>query len=287
MEQKSGRLFEIWKVENPAGTQIVRVDPTTELPIPAELEDAVYTSIRTYFRGLGVPKYLEIDRHFSRLHESLTIEDRDYEYDDHIVKQAVTMVVARSAFRGELRIKIIIAPRRQDPIMLMIEPLKTPSSEDIRKGVSVYTTNYIRKDPKAKLFEFVEIQDQIRGQFGQHVEEIIMLDASGGMLEGLSSNFFVVMGGSLFTAGRGILNGITREIVLEIARREQMHVVLSKPNISQVDRFEECLITSTSRGILPVVAIDHKAIGPGRPGPITVHLRMLFEEKIPDLVEPL
>ena len=283
----TSRSTEIWKVANTTGSLDVELDRIANLPAPAELEDAVYTSIRTYFRETGVPKYLEISRHLKRLEESLTIEHHGYKVDDYLVKQATSIAVARSAFQGELRIKIIIAPRRKNPVLLVIEPLKTPSSEDIQNGVSVFTMPYLRKDPRAKVFEFVETQEQIREQFGQHVEEVIMLDMSGGMLEGLSSNFFVIMGGSIFTAGRRILRGVTRKIVLEIAKKEGIPVAFRKPNSSQQEMFEECFITSTSRGILPVSSIDHKVIGPGKPGPITVHLRRLFEARIPELVEPL
>ncbi len=287
MELQPSHRYEIWNVSENPQTRTVDVVLIEAQPGTGDMEGAVYTSVRTYFRSIRTPRYLYIQRHIGRLKESLEIEHGRFQFDEARLKRALRLAVDKSAIAGEVRIKIVIAPKWKDPILFMIEPLPTPDPEEYKKGVQVYTTTYIRKDPKAKVFEFVEIQDQIRGQFGQRVEEVIMLDPSGGMLEGLSSNFFAVKEGSVYTASRGVLNGITRQIVLDIARREAINVIYQKPKFREIEQFSECFITSTSRGVLPVVSIDHKIIGPGNPGPITRKLHQLFDERIPKLVEPI
>ena len=287
MPLKPDQPLEIWIAQKFAEDQPVNVIRAGELPSASDLEKAVYTSIRTYFRDSGNPGYLQLDLHLRRLHESLDIEQGDFQFEDSSLRQAISQVVARSEIQGDLKIKVIIAPKRQNPTLFTVEALTTPSRTDYEKGVAIYTTTYIRKDPRAKVFEFVETQDQIRGQFGQKVEEIIMLDSRGGLLEGLSSNFFVIMGGAIYTAGRGILNGITRQIVLDIVKEQGLPLFFRKPAIRQIEKFDECFITSTSRGILPVISIDHKQIGPGKPGPMTQKLRDCFEARIPGLVKPI
>ena len=81
----------------------------------------------------------------------------------------------------------------------------------------------------------------------------VLLSAPGGrVLEGLSSNFFAVVGGAVHTAGEGVLAGSVRHLILELARREGIPVVLTPPRLADLDSWEGCFISSTSRLLLPV-----------------------------------
>lgn len=106
------------------------------------------------------------------------------------------------------------------------------------------------------------------------VEEAVMLNAAGYVAEGTADNLFIVKRGELFTPplSAGALYGITRATVIELA--EQSGVKVSEPNLTRHDLFnaDECFVTGTGAEIMPVVKIDGRAIGTGKPGPLTARL---------------
>jgi branched-chain amino acid aminotransferase len=109
------------------------------------------------------------------------------------------------------------------------------------------------------------------------VEEAIMLNAEGYVAECTGDNIFLVKGGQLFTPplSAGALYGITRQTVIELA--EQNGWKVSEPNLTRYDVFnaDECFLTGTGAELIPVVKVDGRVIGSGKPGPIT---RQLVEE---------
>jgi branched-subunit amino acid aminotransferase/4-amino-4-deoxychorismate lyase len=101
------------------------------------------------------------------------------------------------------------------------------------------------------------------------------VDEDGSILEGLSSNFFAIKRGELWTAENEVLSGITRLIVLEEGRKEGLDIHLLPVNYSELPGISESFITSSSRAVLPVVKIDNILLGNGRPGSYT---RLLSEK---------
>lgn len=106
------------------------------------------------------------------------------------------------------------------------------------------------------------------------VEEAVMLNAEGYVAEGTADNIFVIRQGALFTPplSAGALYGITRQTVIELAEAAGWKV--SEPNLTRYDLFnaEECFLTGTGAELIPVVKIDGRVIGSGKPGPITKQL---------------
>jgi branched-chain amino acid aminotransferase len=105
-------------------------------------------------------------------------------------------------------------------------------------------------------------------------EEAIMLNAEGFVAECTGDNLFIVKDGDLLTPplSAGALYGITRRVVMDLAREEGCQV--SEPNLTRYDLFnaDECFLTGTGAEVVPVVKIDGRTIGNGRPGPITKKL---------------
>jgi branched-chain amino acid aminotransferase len=103
------------------------------------------------------------------------------------------------------------------------------------------------------------------------VEEAVMLNSEGFVAEGTADNIFVIKNGALFTPplSAGALYGITRGTVIELA--EQFGVKVSEPNLTRYDLFnaDECFLTGTGAEIMPVIKIDGRIIGSGKPGPLT------------------
>ena len=102
-------------------------------------------------------------------------------------------------------------------------------------------------------------------------EEAIMLNSEGFVAECTGDNIFIVKGQELFTPplSAGALYGITRGVVIDLAKEASLAV--SEPNLTRYDLFnaDECFLTGTGAEVIPVVKIDGRTIGTGKPGPIT------------------
>ena len=105
-------------------------------------------------------------------------------------------------------------------------------------------------------------------------EEAIMLNAEGFVAECTGDNIFIVKEGHLLTPplSAGALYGITRRVVMELAAESGLKV--SEPNLTRYDLFnaDECFLTGTGAEVVPVVKIDGRVIGTGKPGPVTENL---------------
>ncbi|MBM3845757.1 MAG: branched-chain-amino-acid transaminase [Verrucomicrobia bacterium] len=121
------------------------------------------------------------------------------------------------------------------------------------------------------------------------VEEAIMLNSEGFVAECTGDNLFIVKGRQLLTPplSAGALYGITRGTVMDLARQSGMEVL--EPNLSRYDLFnaDECFLTGTAAEIIPVVKIDGRVIGNGKPGPATGQLLQRFQELTRRTGEPL
>src|SRR3954447_17869365 len=105
-------------------------------------------------------------------------------------------------------------------------------------------------------------------------EEAIMLNAEGFVAECTGDNIFMIKGNQLYTPplSAGALYGITRGVVMQLARQAGLQV--SEPNLTRYDLFnaDECFLTGTGAEIVPVVKIDGRVIGTGKPGKLTKQL---------------
>ncbi len=109
--------------------------------------------------------------------------------------------------------------------------------------------------------------------------EPILLNADGRVTEGATSNVFIVVGGRLETPplGEGLLEGITRGIVIDLARQERLPVSEEAFGPDRLRGADEAFLTSTLKGVLPVRRCDGWPIRHGRPGPITRRLMDLYD----------
>ena len=113
-------------------------------------------------------------------------------------------------------------------------------------------------------------------------EEAIMLDALGYVAECTGDNIFIVKRGQLYTPPQcmGTLRGITRDTVLDITRKNNILIhehVLTRHELYISD---ECFLTGTAAEIIPVVKVDGRIIGDGKPGKITLKLMKEFKKVI-------
>ncbi len=148
-----------------------------------------------------------------------------------------------------------------------------------RRGLELITVPTTRNlhsalDPAIKSLNYLNnIMAKIEAIQGG-CQEAIMLNAQGYVAECTGDNIFLVKGGQVQTPplSAGLLNGITRGVVMELARQNGLEV--SEPNLTRYDFFnaDECFLTGSGAEIIAAVKIDGRVIGSGKPGPVTEKL---------------
>jgi len=120
-------------------------------------------------------------------------------------------------------------------------------------------------------------------------EEAIMLNAEGFVAECTGDNLFIIKAGNLLTPplAAGALYGITRGVVMDLAAQSGLKV--SEPNLTRYDLFnaDECFLTGTAAELMPVVKIDGRVIGTGKPGPVTASLMAKYHALTKASGEPI
>ena len=170
-------------------------------------------------------------------------------------------------------------------IIIITDSIALYPQEFYEKGLAVITVATLRNHnaalcPRIKSLNYLNnILAKIEGlQAG--VVEAIMLNTEGCVAECTGDNIFIVRNGVLSTppVTAGILEGITRNCVIEIARN--LGIPAREENMTRYDLFvaDECFLTGTAAEIIPVVKIDSRPIGTGKPGPITLNLRQEFQK---------
>src|SRR5580704_16455610 len=164
-------------------------------------------------------------------------------------------------------------------VIIIADKIQVYPKEMYERGMNIVTVPTVRNlhsavNPAIKSLNYLNnILAKIEAN-NAGVEEAVMLNASGFVSEGTADNLFIVKKGALFTPplSAGALYGITRATVIELA--EQSGVKVSEPNLTRYDLFnaDECFVTGTGAEIMPVVKIDGRKIGTGKPGPVTKKL---------------
>jgi branched-chain amino acid aminotransferase len=233
--------------------------------------------LRTYQHWMGI----HLEEHFLRLEESCQLSEYPVQLDRVGIRKCIKELLQQLIDIPELRIRISIDLENEiGAIYIAGEPLSTPPAESYLTGVDVISRNMHRINPKAKLTSFLASTKEIRKELMPGINEVLMVGEDGQILEGLSSNFFAVVGDALWTADNDVLSGITRLMVLDIASNLSLPVVKQGINISDIGLIEEAFITSASRLVLPVKKIDQKSIGKVVPGFVTGRVMSEFTRSI-------
>ena len=265
-------------VSNPLESDVTTLDQASNL-LPA----GAYTTFRTY------QKYfvLHLNDHLRRLETSSNLGGHPIRLDTDQLRR--NLRVALTQYPGsEARVRLTIPFGLDDEtIYIHVGALSVPTAVQRANGVKTITAQMQRNNPAAKLSNFIQSSQEARQRLQEGFEEILMVDESGNILEGLTSNFYAVMDGEIWTAGQGVLSGITRQIVLLLAEDAGYPVQLEAPKLSNLLSFTEAFITSTSRAVLPVTEIDHEAVGDGKLGPITRKLMQIYDQKVMAEIEPI
>ena len=244
--------------------------------------DGVYTVGNTWHRT----KALLFDAHLERLEASARHQRITIDYDRQQLKAALRTMILASDY-GDVRFRISVSAARPDSLLITLEPYHPPDESLVRQGVRCVTSGGAqRQGPSAKTSDWMHLRGKLPDATAPGVYEIILLDKSGFMLEGATSNFYAIADGQLYTAGSGMLVGISRRILLEVCQ-DILPLRLQAPHIDDLPGMLEAFLSSSSRGLIPIVAIDGRSIGNGAVGEYTKRLRQAYQRWVAEHLEEL
>ncbi|MDK2821715.1 MAG: branched-chain amino acid aminotransferase [Clostridia bacterium] len=252
--------------------------------------DGVFEGIRAYHG-----RVFRLKEHIERLFESA----RSINLDPGLSKEEMTNVVLETCRRNNLRdayIRLVVTRGRGD---LGLDPEKCPKAsvfciaaaiqlypaELYEKGLELVTVGTRRNapdalDPRIKSLNYLNnVMAKIEASKAG-APEGLFLNKEGFVAEATGDNIFIVKEGQLITPPPyvGLLEGITRNVVMELAKEAGIPVYEKVFTRHDVYVADECFLTGTAAEAIPVVKLDNRIIGDGRPGPITKDLITMFRE---------
>jgi branched-chain amino acid aminotransferase len=162
------------------------------------------------------------------------------------------------------------------PYVWIVEPEKQEKGSHIVIAERTLRIPPESVDPTIKNFHW---GDLVRGTYEAYErggEFAVLPDADGNLTEGPGFNIFAVKNDTLYTPDRGVLKGITRRTVLELAADEGLATVVAPLAAAALRNADEAFLTSTAGGVMPVTVIDGTPLASGVPGPVTLRLRQRY-----------
>ncbi len=275
-DEKLNHITHVWQfISDESKYHLISLGGAATLDEASQkLISGVYTTFRTYQHD----KVLRLEDHFDRLEQSAKL----------LMKQ---MVLPRYALRGGIREILSLYPdtdvrlrihcafeSNAISVYLLAESFIPIPESYYQTGVSVKTILLHRENPRSKSTKFIELTKEVRQNKPKDIHEYLMINNEATLLEGLSSNVFVLRDGVIWTASQGILPGITRQTVLEVIAAAGMKIEYSGYPVDDIFHAEEMFITSASRGVLPVTRINNQQIGSGKPGKLTLKIKSDYEK---------
>ena len=248
--------------------------------------DSVYETLRTYN---GKP--FLFSRHFARLEHSA----RAIELQLPWTKATTLGEIQKTLFAGECRIRLIFTrgvgevaadiETCTDPCaIIIVVPLVVPPERIYQEGVDTVIST-VRRSPRFADIKTGSLIHQVlarREAKMKRAYEAILLTADGKLSDGITSNIYIVREGRLLTPGHdaGIVAGITRAVVLDLAREMGLQVVEGLFDVNEIARADEMFLTSSTREIVPISSVDGKPVAGGHPGPVTLLLLRAYRTAI-------
>jgi branched-chain amino acid aminotransferase len=254
--------------------------------------DSVFETLRTY---RSVP--FELGVHMDRLARSAALVFIDLPVP-RATLEAEVLAALRAGQNPESYVRVMVTRGQGamglDPGLaerpsrvIIVQPLTPPPEHFYTGGVAAITYRTQRHVDAtsavgAKVGNYLVSVLAMREASRVGAVEALIVDARGAVLEGGTSNVFLVEKGRLITpdVSAGILAGVTRAHLLEVAHDLGVAVELRSPTVSDAYSADELFISSSIRELMPVVRLDDRAIGNGKPGPVFARLLAAFRQRV-------
>ena len=245
-------------------------------------------------RGYGVFDVLKtvngkiflFDEHFKRLNDSADYLGVKLPVEKIEIEEVIKKLIARNKTK-QASIRIVLTGGRSADVMhfdsrtptfyILVSEFKPLEPELFKNGIKLATVGHSRDAAEIKTTNYVEAVKAINERQKKEKFFEILYVSDGKVLEASTSNFFVFIGDKLITPKGNILKGITRNLVIKLAKKE-FEVEERELKTEELALVTEAFIAATNKDIVPVVQIDDLKIGDGKPGKNTKRLMEIFEE---------
>ncbi|WP_081052684.1 aminotransferase class IV [Burkholderia cepacia] len=236
-------------------------------------------------------RFFRLDRHIARFRRSLARLRLDVPFSDDALRDILVECVRRSGLRNayvEMLCTRGVSPTfSRDPrdavnqfIAFAVPYGSVANERQLREGLHLHLVDDVRRippesvDPQIKNYHWLDLVAGLLKGYDAGAESVVLKCTDGSIAEGPGFNVFIVRDGRLRTPERGVLHGITRQTVFELAASMGIDAQAGRVDDAQLREADEVFITSTAGGIMPVTRLNGAPIGDGRPGPMT---RRLFD----------
>lgn len=284
-------MIRAWHITSKQAEQIEFPEKSSLDSITRQLPEGFYSTFRTYAQGSRV---IGLNAHLRRLYQPVKSPD----VDQAILREQLTLLLKN--YQHEARVRMMMT--KQGQLYVAIEPLKQLPREIYEMGVRVETIEMSRESPRLKSTAFISASQDERKHIAREGMFEALMVKNGKILEGMTSNFFYIKEVPrperseersfsalrvLCTARRDVLLGVTRRTVIRVARGMGLDLKYQPLRRDQLEIAREAFLTSSSRGIVPVIQIDRVTVGEGRVGGITRQLSAAYEAYVLEKAEEI
>lgn len=238
--------------------------------------------------------FFRLDDYVARFMASVAALRMDIGHDADGVKVALAQMVAASGLRDAY--VAMVAARGRNPVPGSRDPrdcdnhfyawcvpyVHIVKPEVAERGTSVWVAKHIRRipadsvDPKVKNYHWGDFTGGLFEAKDNGFETVILLDHEGHVTEGPGFNAFAVFGDRIVTSDHGVLHGITRRTVLEMASEAGLNTETRPLPLTEFLEADEVFLSSSGGGVIPVARVDDRTFSNGVAGPIATDLRARY-----------
>ena len=261
--------------------------------------EGVYETLRTYNR---VPFLFEA--HARRLRASASYLHLPVPFDDATLAKRVEDTMAAAGEMDEAYIRVLltrgvgeltydVAATPVPSLVIIVKPLEEPPPRVFEAGIRISLVSILRNHP-GSVNPIIKSNNLLNNAMAMQEahrrggEEALMCNHRGELSECSQSNVFLVRGRTALTprSEAGLLEGLTRAFLFEVGREAGVELREETLYPADLESADEVFITSTTRELSPVVRVDDRVIGSGRPGPVFQGLLAAYRKRARELTRP-
>lgn len=255
-----------------------------------------FEGIRCYSTPKG-PAVFRLDEHVTRLFQSAHIFQMEIPFTEAEIRKAIVDTVKKNKLK-ECYIRPLVyigygamgLYPKNNPIRVAIAAWPWGAylgEEGLEKGIKIRTSSFIRNHVNSSMSRgkicgyYVNSQLSKKEAIANGCDEGLLLDTEGYVSEGSGENIFIVRNGALKTTPlTSILEGITRDSIIAIAKNEDIEVREERFTRDEVYISEEAFFTGTAAEVTPIRELDGRKIGKGARGPVTQKLQSIYFDAV-------
>jgi branched-chain amino acid aminotransferase len=262
----------------------------------------VFEGIRSYTTNKG-PALFRLDDHIKRLFNSAKAYFMDLAYNkDEIIQSSINTVKANNldecyiriiAFYGYGKLGVNPLPNKVSIAIAVLHWSEHIKKENREEGINTMVSSWMKMDIRSMPTHAKGVANYANSALARMealkygVDEAIMINSNGFVVEASAENIFFVKNGVIYTPpiSSGALEGITRDTVIEITKQNKIPLNIGNISRDELYYFEEAFLTGTASEIVPIGKIDHRIIGDGKIGPVTQKIQNCYGQIVRGEIE--